>query len=183
MDFPPARPDAVRAINQRWLLQFWNKHLTGHRVPPWQKVEAQGLNALSTNLSLLDVAAGDGQTRYLIRFHGSVVGQVYGSSDCRGKFLDEVLPSAAGAHALAPYHQAVASGCPVYVIQDVTDRQDRVVHYERLLLPFGRDGQSVDRILASFEFICDDGGFDPGALLASQKAAPVVKLAATIAAA
>jgi hypothetical protein len=34
-----------------------------------------------------------------------------------------------------------------------------------LLLPFARDGENVDRILAAFEFICDDGAFDSEAIM------------------
>lgn len=177
MEFPPARPDAVRAINQRWLLKFWHGHLGQHRVPCWQAVAADNLKPLSTNLSLLDLAEAG---RFLIRFHGSSVAQIYGSDDCRGRFLDDILPPAACADALAPYHRAVDSGCPIYTIHDVADRQGRIVHYERLMLPFARDGQKVDRILASFELVCDDGAFDSTALLSSQAAPPVLKLAATI---
>ena len=47
MQFTPARPDAVRAINQRWLLKFWMRHLDGARVPRWQAVEADDLASLS----------------------------------------------------------------------------------------------------------------------------------------
>jgi len=182
MEFPPARPDVVRAISQRWLLKFWRGHLGQHRVPCWQSVAADNLKPLSANLSLLDLAEAEEaeEKRFLIRFHGSAIAQIYGSSDCRGKFLDEVLPPADCASALKAYHRAVECGCPIYTIHDVSDRQGRIVHYERLMLPFARDGQTVDRVLASFELVCEDGGFDSTALLTSQAAPPVLKLAATI---
>jgi hypothetical protein len=75
---------------------------------------------------------------------------------------------------------AVQSGCLVYTIHDVTDRDRRTVHYERLLLPFGRDGRLVDRILASFEFVCTEGAFNRTALMVSQTTPPKLKLSATI---
>jgi hypothetical protein len=62
----------------------------------------------------------------------------------------------------------------------VTDRIGRTVHYERLLLPFAADSQTVDRILASFEFICVDGAFDGRDLMKSQRAPPALRLSATI---
>ena len=68
----------------------------------------------------------------------------------------------------------------MYTVHDVTDRDGRLVHYERLLLPYGRDGERVDHIVAAFEFICDDGAFDREALMKSLKAAPVLRLSATI---
>ena len=72
------------------------------------------------------------------------------------------------------------SGRPVYTIQDVADRQGRLVHHERLLLPFSRDGESVERILTSFEFVCPDGAFESRALMASQAVPPTLRLSATI---
>jgi hypothetical protein len=48
------------------------------------------------------------------------------------------------------------------------------------LLPFAADGQMVDRILASFEFVCLDGAFDVRDLMRTQSAPPTLKLAAKI---
>lgn len=54
------------------------------------------------------------------------------------------------------------------------------MHNERLLLPFSRDGKNVDRILASFEFICPDGAFDNRDLIGTQTTPPALRLSATI---
>jgi len=180
MNFAIARPDVVRAINQTWLLKFWMRHLGAHRVPRWQAVEAENLSAMSANLSFLDVTGNDGNARFQIRFHGATIAQVYGSGDCRGKYLDQIIPAAGHANGLAPYHHAIRGGRPVYTIQDVTDRNGRLVHYERLLLPFAADGETVDRILASFEFICEDGAFDGRGLMTSQSSPPSLRLSAMI---
>jgi hypothetical protein len=79
-----------------------------------------------------------------------------------------------------PYRLAVGCRCPIYTIHDMTDRSGRLVHCERLLLSFGRDGQSVDRILASVEFICPDGAFDDRALMLAQPAPPLLRMSARI---
>jgi hypothetical protein len=180
MDFSVARPDVVRAVNQRWLLKTWMRHLGTQRVPQWQAVEAEDLSRVSAGLSFLDVTGRDGDARFQIRFHGATIGQVYGSADCRGRYLDEIIPAAHRTNGLAPYQQAVHRCRPVYTIHDVTDRIGRTVHYERLLLPFAADSQTVDRILASFEFICVDGAFDGRDLMKSQRAPPALRLSATI---
>lgn len=177
MKFVLSRPDVVRAINQRWLLKLWSQHLDGTRVPRWKGVAADSLATMSSNLSFLDVS-GDTPPRFLIRFHGDLIGKVYGSKDCRGKYLDEVIPEARRDEALAPYYQVVGSGAPVYTIHDVTDTAGRLINYERLLLPFASEGETVDRILAAFEFICAEGNFDSRALLMA--AAPALRLSATI---
>lgn len=180
MNFAVARPDVVRAINQRWLLNFWMRHRGTHRVPQWQAVKAENLTRVSADLSFLDVTGSDGNVRFQIRFHGATIAQVYGSADCRGKYLDEIIPVANHPTGLAPYHRAMGGGHPVYTIHDVRDRQGRVIHFERLLLPFSRDGENVDRILASFEFICEDGAFDGRGLMKSQTVPPALRLSATI---
>jgi hypothetical protein len=180
MNFAVGRPDLIRAINQRWLINFWKRSLGAQSVPLWQTVEAEDLTRISGNLSFLDVDSGGYSERYRIRFNGPTIARVYGKTDCRGKYLDEIIPPAHYEQAQKPYRQTVRTGCLVYTIHDVTDSGGRVVHYERLLLPFSSDGQSVDRILASFEFVCIDGAFDSHQLLQTQGTRPALKLSATI---
>lgn len=180
MKFAMARSDVVRAINQRWLLKFWKQNLGDHRVPLWQSITAGSLNSMSGNLGFFDVISSGVETRYLIRFNGGTVSAVYGSTDGRAKFLDELVPPERHATHLAPYHQAVDGRCPVYTIHDLNDHNGRLVHHELLLLPFGADGERVDRILASFEFICPDGAFEERGLMHAQQTPPAQQLAARI---
>ncbi len=181
MEFSNARPDVVRAISQRWLLKFWHQQRGASRVPQWQAVETEDLSRMADSLSFLDVLRGQDGPRFMIRFHGATIGEVYGSGDCRGRYLDQIIRSDTCATGLAPYLEAAASGRPVYTIQDMTDRAGRLVHNERLLLPFSRDGETVDRILASFEFICPDGAFHSRELMKGLTAPPTLRLSATIA--
>jgi hypothetical protein len=180
MKFSTARPDVVQAINQRWLLTFWTRHLGEHRIPLWQTIESESLSRLSDNLSFLDVVADTAGTRFQIRFHGPVVAQVFGAADCRGQFLYQSLPEPTRAQKLAPYRQAVDSGQPVYTVHDIADRNGRLVHYERLLLPFSHDGKAVDRILTSFEFVCEDGAFERRELMTAPPTPPTLRLSVTI---
>jgi hypothetical protein len=174
-----ARPDVVRAVNQRWLLKFWNRHLGAHRVPQWQAIVAENLSRLSSNLSFLDVVGGASTACFIVRFNGAMIDTAFGGVG-RGRQLDDVMPSEHRDEWLVPYRLAVGCRCPIYTIHDVNDRAGRLVHYERLLLPFGRDGQTVDRILASVEFICPDGAFDDRELMLGQPAPPVLRMSARI---
>lgn len=178
MQFPAAQADVIRAIPQRWLLKFWTDHRLDHRIPQWGSVDTEALKPMSESLSLLDLAGGGSATRFMIRFHGALVGEVYGSTNCRGRYLDEIVPPERADEALAAYRQAADSGLPIYTIHDVTDATGRLVHSERLLLPFARDGKRVDRILASFEFVCLEGAFDNRHLM--RAAAPALRLSARI---
>ena len=179
MHFKTARPDVVRAINHRWLLKFWQRHLNGSRLPAWQAVESEDLSRINASLSFLEVSGTPPAERYRIAFHGATVGMVYGSADCRGKYLDEIMPLN-NANALAAYRRAVESAAPVYTIHDIADRDGRAVAYERLLLPFAAAGDGVDRVMASFEFICEDGAFERNELMKSQTAPPALRLSAVI---
>lgn len=180
MQFNTSRPDVVRAVNQRWLLKVWSQNLDGHRVPRWQAFEAERLSSMQENLSFLDVVPGEtGALRFLIRFHGEIIRRAYGSPDGRGRFLDEILTPGVCPTGLAPYEQAARERLPVYTILEVNDRHGRLVHAERLLLPFARNGETVDRILAAFEFICDDGAFDSDAIMQGSEE-PALRLSAMI---
>jgi hypothetical protein len=180
MQFSVGRPDMVRAINQRWLLKFWQRSRAGAPLPSWQAVEAEDLSRIAANLSYLSVNGSEDARRFQIFSHGETIGRVYGSVDCRGKYLDEIVPPARYTHAAAPYAALLKSSSPVYTIHDVTDKDGRLIHYERLLLPFSNDSAGVDRILASFEFICADGAFDSIQLMMTQTGPPVMRLSAII---
>ncbi|HXX25073.1 MAG TPA: hypothetical protein VEJ40_00280 [Pseudolabrys sp.] len=180
MLFPESRPDVVRAINQRWLLNFWTRHVGMQRVPMWQAVEAENLTRMADNLSFLEVVPGGDNMRFIIRFHGATIARVYNSGDVRGRFLDEIVKTANCPTGLKPYYRAVETGRPVYTIHNFKDSGARLVHSERLLLPFSRDGETVDRLVAAFEFICPDGAFDNHALLMIRTGPPELQLSATI---
>lgn len=174
------QPDAVRAINQRWLLKFWKRNRGNDGIPPWQAVEAENLTRVSDNVSFLDVT-GDGEIkRFQIRQHGSGIAKVYGAPDCRGRFLDEVIPRERHPTGLMPYYRAYSTGQPVYTICDVRDKNGRLILFERLILPFCGNGETVERILSSFEFICEDGAYDSAALVKLKYGAQTLRLCAMI---
>jgi hypothetical protein len=171
----------VRAISQRWLLNLWKRSLGAAKIPLWQMVESEDLSRIRDSLSFFDVAGAVPHDRYVIRFNGPTIARVYSRTDCRGQSLDQIIPAHHYEFARAPYRQAVASGCPVYTVHDVVDINQRIVHFERLLLPFSSGGETVDRIMASFEFVCADGAFVSDGLLRGQTQRPELKLSATIA--
>jgi hypothetical protein len=148
-------------------------------LPTWQGLEADDLMRMSENLSFSDVVATNGGHRYLIRFHGQKIAETYGTN-CRGRFLDEILPPAIRETALATYRHVLASRQPVYTVVDTNDRNGRLVHYERLLLPFGRDGRIVDRILVSLETVSPEGAFVNAGLMRQPTLKPTFTLCASI---
>src|SRR5437763_1894296 len=86
-----------------------------------------GSASVAADLSFNDVVNVNGEVRFRVRSHGAHIAQTYGSADCRGKFLDEILPASYLRAALATYHQVVAARLPVYTVADMRDRAGRIV--------------------------------------------------------
>lgn len=179
MNFVSSRPDVVRSVNQRWLLQHWLRWRCDDRMPSWQQLDAQALTRMADTLAFQDVVETDGHQRFLVRFNGARLCQAFGN-DCRNRFIDEVLTEPLREALLATYREVVASGWPVYTICHLRDRSARVVHYERLLLPFTSDGIRTNRILGSYEFVSPDGAFDNHDLLKEPDKVPPFELRAVI---
>jgi hypothetical protein len=180
MEFIHSRPDVVRSNNQRWLLDYWKRARGAAQLPVWRDPEAEEFAGLSADLSGTEIVPANGGLRFLIRFHGTRVAELYGRESCVGKFLDEILPPTYCDAALATYRETVARRLPVYTVADMRDRGGRIVHYERLLLPFGQDGGEVDHILALLETVSPEGAFENRALMQAPHRPPAFALCTTI---
>ncbi|HWF94221.1 MAG TPA: PAS domain-containing protein [Xanthobacteraceae bacterium] len=181
MEFALSPPDVVRSINQSWLLKRWMRLRASSQLPPWDGLAADELAGISDNLAYADVLNRDDTVRFLIRFAGIRIAEYVGARcDGQGRFLDEALPPAYRDAALSTFHEALAAREPVYTVADMRDRGGRIVHFERLLLPFGRDGTSVDRILVSIEAVSPEGVFDGLNLIMAPAAPPAFAFCAII---
>jgi hypothetical protein len=175
VEFVLSPPDIVRSINQLWLLKIWMRLRGLSQLPPLADPTAEDLAGISDNLLFTDVVKAGGATRFLVRFSGTRITEYFGASCAaagQGRFLDEVLPVAYRDAALSTFLAVVAAGEPVYTIADMRDRVGRIVHFERLLLPFGRPGLAVDRILTSIEAVSPEGVFESSDLMAATSAPP-----------
>ena len=179
MQFVDSRADVVRSINQRWLLSYWDRLRGSDELPMWQGLETAELADMAASLSFQDVVGSNGDARFLIRYHGQRIAEALGAV-CLGRFLDEILPPRYREAALSTYHRVLVTRLPVYTIADTRDRDGRIVHFERLLLPFSRDGVAVDRILASLETVSPEGAFDNRDILKSCLKPPAFALCTTI---
>jgi hypothetical protein len=180
MEFIDSPPDVIRSDTQRWLLDYWNRVRAGARLPTWQCLVTDEVAARSGDMSFTDVVLENGRMRFRIRFHGERIAVLYGLGDCTGKFLDDCLPESYREAALGTYCQAAATGLPVYTVADMRDRNGRIVHYERLLLPFGRNGIEADGIAASLETVSPEGAFEGRDLMKAPPRSPAFALCATI---
>jgi hypothetical protein len=163
LEFVLSPPDIIRSANQFWLLKRWMRSRGSGRLPSLDALTGAELAGLSGNLLSADVVNAAGSTRFLVRSCGMRIMEYLGI-DCptggEGRFVDEALPAAYRDAALSSFHEAVAARAPVYTTADMRDRAGRIVHFERLLLPSGRDRTAVDRVLASIEAVSPEGAFD-----------------------
>jgi hypothetical protein len=178
MRFTTSQPDVVRSVRHRWLLNYWERLRRGKTVPLWKDVDTEDLSRMVENMQFCDVVSNGSSVRFLVRFCGARIVQAYG--ECNDQFLDDKLPPLLRDAALATYRQAAETGRPVYTICNVPDRDGKPVDFERLLLPFGRDGATADRILTMLEWVSIEGGFESRKLIRSQAEAPVYSVCATI---
>ena len=180
MDFMKTGPEVVQSINQRWLLNQWKRLRNGNPLPVWKHLPVDDLKRMLDTLMFCDLVPGDEGGRFLIRYIGKQIALSYGG-DFQGRHLDEALPKIWRENALTTYRKAIRSGRPVYNAVDTRDRDGRMVHLERLLLPFSRDGVAGHHILASIETVSLEGKFEQENLGRSPHATANCALVATIA--
>jgi hypothetical protein len=181
-EIPPATFDVasravVKSVRHRWLLKEWDLSRGAKALPLRTALARDDFDAYRPEFSTF--AVHHEGMRFLLESHGSYIGRAYGSN-CAGKYLDQIVPSALQAQQIEPYRQAVRHRRPVYVTSDTRDLQSRPVQFERLLMPFSDDGRTVACVVADFEMISIEGGFSPADMLTAKNAAPSRRLAAVI---
>lgn len=168
MQFDPAPPDVIRSVRHRWLFEHWNRLRGPDQLPASRRLVADDLTRMVDVLMFCDVVQNGSEPRLLIRFRGQRILETYG--ECDGKFLDETLPDVSREATLAAYAQAIGERTPVYTVAQTFDPAGKPVDFERLLLPFSRDGGGVDRVLTALEWVSIEGAFERDELLRRQPA-------------
>jgi hypothetical protein len=180
VDFESANPSVVRSIKQRDLLNGWLRLYARQQAMP--RVEEYQPERIEDELpDLVHYTVEDTETppRLMIQSDGTRMASAYGHTG-KGSYLDAYLGPAMAAIVMPVYYQCIASRIPVYTISNIDDIYGRIVAYERLLLPFSKDGGGVTHIIASLKTISEDGGFEIKNLMRGNDKLPVPKLRALI---
>jgi hypothetical protein len=180
MEFMQSGPDIVRLDLQRRLLETWASLRHHQSLPVWRGLNADDIPVPSDHLAWMEVVAGHGAPRFRMGFHGERLAEALGATEGVGRFIDDFLPPSYLTSALATYHEVVRSQRPVYTVADLRDPAGRIVHHERLLLPFTLGGSEVERILMSLEMSSPEGAFELRDLMTARARPPVIALCATI---
>jgi hypothetical protein len=180
MEFMQSGPEIVRSDHQRWLLDYWASQRGTESLPIWRGLTAGDVAVPFDNLAWMEVVNVDGAARFRMRFHGPHLSEALGPIEGEGKFIDDFLPPSYLGSAIATYREVVRTRGAVYTVSDMRDPTGRIVHHERLLLPFSTDGARADRILASIEAGSPEGQFELRDLMKSPIRPPVIALCTTI---
>lgn len=179
MQFERRRPDVIRAIGQRALLDWWNRLRGSAKVPAYTAETPEHLASHAPNLMHCDVVPCEDGLRFRMQVIGSRLVAAYGGS-WPGRFLDEALPRRLRQPSRLAYTGVVESEQPGYSILETIDRGGRPVDYERLILPFRAAGPAVDRVLTSVEMVSVEGAFDDQGLMLTRREGPTYLIHALI---
>jgi len=164
MEYPSSDPSVVRSIRQRVLLNAWLRALhKPHPLPVLTDFDPDtGIDELADMMGF-DVE-GEGQSvRFLITQEGTRLTATYGNEDIApeartNRYLHDAIGPDRYARVVGCYRECVMRKRPIYSITTAQDADGKEVSYDRLLLPFGRDG-TVAHIVGSYKTISIEGGF------------------------
>jgi hypothetical protein len=179
VEFVTARPDIVGSNTQRWLLSYWHRARGGALLPIWRGLDAPELKAMADDIGYAEVVGTEHNHRLRLRLQGARMIEAHGEYGV-GKFLDEILKEPYRQQSMATCRQSIITKLPVYTVVDLRDCHQRIVHYERLLLPFSQDGVHVHGLMASIETRSPEGAFENRNLMNPPTKAPALALCATI---
>ena len=143
-------PAAIKSDSQRALAELWDRLAEGRRFPAFTELDARGLQHDPKQLVVWSVEGKGPRQKFRALYQGNNVAQAF-NSDWAGKTMDEVVPMSLRRVTLDAARRCASTGAAVYMIISTIDVNGQRVDCHRLLLPFGRDGASVEQILASLQ--------------------------------
>ncbi|WJR80180.1 hypothetical protein [Bradyrhizobium sp. NP1] len=159
MHFEALSPQAIKSITQRSLLLEWNELARGRRFPALSGFHPDAGLHDPAQLIIWNVEHDGGTRRFRACYQGRYLAEAFNASWV-GRTLDTVVPDCLRPFVLETANECVDSRCAVFSILSTLDIAGHRVDCERLLLPFGRDGEIVEQVVASVQLISLKGSFD-----------------------
>jgi hypothetical protein len=158
MSFQPVSMHSVRSSNQRTLVEHWNMLSVGRRFPSIEDFNPQARDHTPEQLIIWDVEGSGSQRQFRVRRMGLRAAEALGSGPI-GRTMEELVPPALREISLQGAHECAATGSAIYAIIS-TVANGNLVDCERLLLPFGRNGDTVEHIIAALQLISFQGAVE-----------------------
>jgi hypothetical protein len=180
VSFQRSDASVVKSIRQRDLLNCWLRLYAPHRaLPSLTAFQPDRIEDERADLVRYIVDHDARPQRFIIDSNGTRMASAYGATG-KGRYLDDYLGSILGPVVLPAYHACITARLPTYTVSMIDDVNGRAVAYERLLMPFAEDGDTVTHILASLKTISEDGGFEIRNLMRGHHSLPQPKLSVVI---
>jgi hypothetical protein len=144
----------VRSISQHGLAAAWAR-LAKDGLPTFEQFDPDPRVHDPKQLAVWKVETNNDQTVFRALYRGSLLDEAF-NDGWTGKTLAEVTPPSLRSVIISASHQCASTGCAIYTVLRTHDEEGFAVDLERLLLPFGKDGQ-VQVILASLQLISLQG--------------------------
>ena len=159
MPIQPVSLHAIRSSNQRALAAHWNALAANRPFPVIEEFSPDPKDHNPGQLIVWDVERtdADGGYRFRARQLGERAVEALGNHLVAGKTMDEVAPPALREISLEGARECATSGCAVFTIITTIAANGLQIDCERLLLPFGGDGSTVQHIVAALQLISYQG--------------------------
>lgn len=154
MNFEIGTVHSVRSISQHGLAAAWAR-LAKDGLPTFEQFDPDPRVHDPKQLAVWKVETNNGQTVFRALYRGSLLDEAF-NDGWTGKTLAEVTPPSLRSVIISASHQCASTGCASYTVLRTHDEEGFAIDLERLLLPFGKDGQ-VQVILASLQLISLQG--------------------------
>ncbi|MEC9346353.1 MAG: PAS domain-containing protein [Pseudomonadota bacterium] len=131
----------------RFFWDFWNSRRTDGRLPPRAILDPLDLRPVLGNLNIIAVERDGDRLHFVYRLWGTRIAAIYGC-DLTGKYLGDAATGDGQPAARAVHEEVARTGRPHYWRRPLPLAHRGYVGYRRLLLPFAKDGETVDHLVA-----------------------------------
>lgn len=179
MIFESANPSIVKSIRQRDFLNVWIRLRAGHhRLPAIEEFKPSHLDDEKPDMMYYAAESVKGRPYYRVTHEGARLVEFYGFSGF-GNYVQDNMGPDLWRHLEPIYQKCLDTGLPTYSRFSVIDVEGHQVHYERLLLPFGRD-RYVTNLIAFIKLISAERRFVSKDLMRTKDNDPAYSLRAVI---
>jgi hypothetical protein len=154
LNFENGTVQSIRSISQHGLAVAWAR-LANDGLPSFDQFDPDPRVHDPKQLAAWKVETNNDQLVFRALYRGSLLDEAF-NDGWIGKTLAEVTPQSLRSVIISASHQCAATGCAVYTVLRTYDGEGFAIDFERLLLPFGKEG-SVQVILASLQLISLQG--------------------------
>jgi hypothetical protein len=147
----PAPPDRVAARNPKLgrLYGYWSGKRDGRAMPARADIDPLEMGEWLGNLLLVEFFGS--LERYRIRVDGTNL-IAFAGGDRTGKGSESLTSEDERRLVLGQYRPVFEQGMTAYFETDFTNSEGRFLREQKLLLPLGADGASVNMVLAGIYY-------------------------------